>query len=49
MAIHHHHPVGRHPPAKISPSVLRLSVWQRLAVALVVLVLVWGFVLSAMR
>ena len=31
---HHHHPAGHaHPPASVSPSILRLSAVERLAVA----------------
>jgi hypothetical protein len=47
---HHHHPHGHaHPPAAIGPSILRLSVLQRLAVAAVLTALVWTAVLWAMH
>ena len=43
---HHHHPLA---PPTIGPSILRLSVWQRLAYAAAAAVLVWAVVLWAMR
>lgn len=47
---HHHHPHGHaHPPANIGPSILRLSVAQRLAVVAVLTALVWAAVIWAMR
>ena len=46
---HHHHPSGRaHPPAPIAPSILRASVLQRLAIAAVLIALIWASVLGAM-
>jgi hypothetical protein len=39
---HHHHPGHAHPSAPIPPSILRLSAWLRLAVALVLVALVWA-------
>ena len=40
---HHHHPPGHaHPPAAIAPSILRLSVLERLAVAAVLIALIWA-------
>ena len=45
----HHHPPGRHPmPAAIAPSILRLSLAQRLGVAAVLIALLWGVVLWAL-
>ena len=42
---HHSHPVGqRHEPASISPSILRLSAWQRLAGVAVIIAALWGAV-----
>ena len=46
---HHHHPGQGHPPASISPSILRLSVLQRLAIAAALIVLLWGAVIWAMK
>lgn len=46
---HHHHPPGHaHPPATLSPSLMRLSALQRLAGAAVLVVLIWSAVLWAM-
>ena len=45
---HHHHPGEGHPPASISPSILRLSAVERLAAAGVVIVLIWAAVFWAM-
>ena len=46
----HRHPVGEgHPPAAISPSILRMSVLERLAVAAVLITALWGAVLWAMK
>jgi hypothetical protein len=45
---HHHHPGEGHPPASISPSILRLSAVERLAAAGVVIVLIWTAVFWAM-
>jgi hypothetical protein len=54
MTAHHHHHVhshpGRpHPPAPPPASILRLSVWQRLAMAGALSALMWLAVLWAMR
>jgi hypothetical protein len=46
---HHHHPGQGHPPAAISPSILRMSVVERLAIAAALIVLLWGAVLVAMK
>jgi hypothetical protein len=47
---HHHHHAGRgHPPAAISPSILRMSVVERLAVAAALIALLWGAVILAMK
>jgi hypothetical protein len=45
---HHHHPGEGHPPASISPSILRLSAIERLAAAAVLIVLIWAAVYWAM-
>jgi hypothetical protein len=46
---HHHHAVGEaHPRASISPSILRLAAWERLAAAAVVMAVLWGAVYWAM-
>jgi hypothetical protein len=48
-AQHHHHPPGQgHPPAAVSPSILRMSILQRLAIAAALIVLLWGAVAWAM-
>ena len=44
----HHHPGHAHPPATVSPSILRLSALERLAAAAVVIVVLWGAVFWAM-
>ena len=47
---HHHHPPGEgHPPASVAPSILRLSVLHRLALAAAVIALIWGAVIWAMQ
>jgi hypothetical protein len=46
---HHHHPGRGHPPASISPSILRMSVLQRLASAAALIALLWGAVIWAMK
>ena len=47
---HHHHPQGHaHPPAAIAPSILRMSVGQRLAAAAVLIGLIWAAVYWAMH
>jgi hypothetical protein len=46
---HHHHPGQGHPPASISPSILRMSVLQRLAIAAALIVLLWSAVIWAMK
>jgi hypothetical protein len=46
---HHHHPTGRgHPPAGVSPSILRMALTGRLAAVAVVIALIWGAVFWAM-
>jgi hypothetical protein len=45
----HHHPGRGHPPASISPSILRMSVLQRLAIAAALIVVLWGAVFWAMK
>jgi hypothetical protein len=39
---HHHHAAGPHPSPAISPSLLRLSAAQRLAIAGVLIALIWA-------
>ena len=46
---HHHHPGRGHPPAALAPSILRLSLWQRLAVAAGLSAVVWLAVVWAMQ
>jgi hypothetical protein len=46
---HHHHPGDIHPPAAVAPSLLRLSVWRRLAVAAALTALLWLAVLWALH
>ena len=47
---HHRHPAGQgHPPATIAPSILRMSVVERLAIATVLIAVLWGIVLWAMK
>jgi len=46
---HHRHPGHTHPPAVITPSLLRLSVWQRLGVSGGLIALIWLAVYWAMR
>jgi hypothetical protein len=40
----HSHGDAPHEPATIAPSILRLSAWQRLAGAAVVIAVLWGAV-----
>jgi len=46
---HDHRPGEGHPPAAISPSILRMSVLERLAIAAALIALVWGAVVWAMK
>jgi hypothetical protein len=46
---HHHHPGGVHPPASVHPSILRMSVLQRLGFAVGLIALVWIAAFWAMR
>jgi hypothetical protein len=48
MSHHHHAPGQPHQPASVSLSILRLSVVERLAVAAVVIVGLWGAAIWAM-
>ena len=41
---HHHHPGHAHPPATVSPSILRLSALERLAAVAVLIAALWGAV-----
>jgi hypothetical protein len=47
-AHHHHHPGQAHPPATVSPSILRLSVLERLAAVAVIVAALWGAIFWAM-
>ena len=46
---HHHHADDVHPPAYVHPSILRLSAWQRMAIAAGLVVVIWAAVLWAIR
>jgi len=46
---HHRHAGQGHPPASISPSILRISVLERLAIAAALIVVLWGAVFWAMK
>jgi len=47
---HHHHARGQaHPPAPVAASILRLSVIQRLAIALGAVAVIWAAVFWAMQ
>jgi hypothetical protein len=46
---HHGHAGHAHPPAAVHPSILRLSVAQRLAVAAGLIALIWAAAFWAMR
>jgi len=49
MDAHQHHHAGHaHPPATVSPSILRLSALERLATVAIVIVALWGAVAWAM-
>jgi len=41
---YHDHPGHAHPPAIVSPSILRLSALERLAAVTVLIVALWGAV-----
>jgi hypothetical protein len=41
MSHHHHHGDAPHPSSTIAPSLLRLSARQRIAVAGVLIILIW--------
>jgi hypothetical protein len=46
---HHHHPPGRgHPPASVSPSILRMSVAERLTIAAALIAVLWCAVIWSM-
>jgi hypothetical protein len=46
---HHHHPGHGHPPAAISPSILRMSVLERLAASAALIAVLWGVVIWAIK
>jgi len=45
---HHHHAGHAHPPATVSPSILRMSALERLISAAVVIAALWGAVVWAL-
>jgi hypothetical protein len=45
---HHHHAGHSHPPAAVAPSILRLSVAERLSFAAVLIALLWAAVFWAL-
>ena len=49
MTHHHHAPDHSHPPAAVAPSILRLSVAQRLMVALGLSAAIWAAAIWAIR
>jgi hypothetical protein len=46
---HHHHSGATHPAPTITPSLLRFSAPQRIAVAAALIVLIWASALWAIR
>ena len=44
---HHHHPGQGHPPGSVAPSILRMSAFERLALAAVMIAVLWGVVFWA--
>jgi len=48
MTHHHHHAGHPHPPARVAPSILRLSAGARLVGALLLILLLWASVYWAM-
>jgi hypothetical protein len=50
MTHHHHHEGGApHPSPTLSPSLMRLSAWRRLAIAGALIALIWAAFLWAIR
>ncbi|HEX4409262.1 MAG TPA: hypothetical protein VH206_10870 [Xanthobacteraceae bacterium] len=49
MTHHHHHAGEAHPSPALSPSLLRLSVPQRLALAGLMIAVIWAAVIWAVR
>jgi hypothetical protein len=46
---HHHHAPGQgHPPAKVGPSLLRMTVGARFSIAAALIALIWAVVVWAM-
>jgi hypothetical protein len=45
---HHHHPGHTHPPATVSPSILRLSAPERIAGVTLLIAALWAVVAWAM-
>ena len=49
MTMHHHHHPGRaHPPVTVMPSILRMSVWERLGAMSGIILVLWAVVFWAM-
>ena len=48
-AHHHHHAGEAHPPALVRPSLLRLSIGERLGLAAVLIALIWAAAYWAMN
>ena len=46
---HHHDPAHAHPPARVAPSILRLSALERLGVAATLIALLWAATFWALR
>jgi hypothetical protein len=49
LSHHHHHAGHAHPPATVHPSILRMSVLERLAASVAVIALIWLAAYWAMR
>ena len=46
---HHHHPGQVHPPASVHPSILRLSVFERLGIVSALIAAIWAAVFWALH
>jgi len=44
---HHHAARGAHPPATVSPSILRMTLGERLVVVVVIIAVIWAAVFWA--
>ncbi|MGB7098877.1 MAG: hypothetical protein WBD95_08925 [Xanthobacteraceae bacterium] len=49
IMVHHHHSGTSHPSSTIAPSLLRLSAPRRVAIAGVLIALIWAAVLWTLR